>query len=325
MANNLITLTERQYYQGKDGTQLSGDDAQYGNYQFIKVGEVINDITAAYLGNGKMLHGVRKHEVTYHAHRALQELSFDTFRSVRSMEIEIPPSLVMALPVDFVGYVKVTWMDPTGVEHTLHPAIVTSNPTPYNQDNDYYLQFDSNNEATHASDSNTWFEYHGNTVNTTNPTPNEESLYDIFSLDDGRRFGAEPRHMNANGSFFIDYWKGRIHFSGNCTGKTVTLKYISDGVAYLQSGLPNHQDESPFDTETNVEQDFIVHKFAQEALIKHVLFGCMQAKAQPDHNMLALLKKEKFAETRKAKIRLSQIKLEEITQILRGKSKWIKH
>jgi hypothetical protein len=37
------------------------------------------------------------------------------------------------------------------------------------------------------------------------------------------------------------------------------------------------------------------------------------------------LKKEKFAAVRKAKLRLSNIKLEEITQILRGKSKQIKH
>ena len=36
-------------------------------------------------------------------------------------------------------------------------------------------------------------------------------------------------------------------------------------------------------------------------------------------------RKEKFAETRKAKLRLSNVKLEEITQILRGKSKQIKH
>mgnify|MGYP003636496926 CR=1 FL=1 len=36
-------------------------------------------------------------------------------------------------------------------------------------------------------------------------------------------------------------------------------------------------------------------------------------------------KKEKFAATRQAKLRLSNIKLEEITQTLRGKSKQIKH
>jgi hypothetical protein len=35
-------------------------------------------------------------------------------------------------------------------------------------------------------------------------------------------------------------------------------------------------------------------------------------------------KMEKFAETRKAKIRLSNIKMEEFTQILKGMSKQIK-
>ena len=35
--------------------------------------------------------------------------------------------------------------------------------------------------------------------------------------------------------------------------------------------------------------------------------------------------KIRFAETRKAKLRLSNIKIEEITQVLRGKSKFIKH
>ena len=37
------------------------------------------------------------------------------------------------------------------------------------------------------------------------------------------------------------------------------------------------------------------------------------------------LKREKFAAIRQAKLRLSNFKLEELTQILRGKSKHIKH
>ena len=323
MADNLITLNHKQYYEGLDGAQLSGDDRQYGNYQFYKIGDIINDVLATYCQTGKMLEGIRKADVSYHAHRALQELSFDTFRQTRAMEIEIPPSLVMALPHDYVGYTKVTWIDVTGVEHTLYPAIITSNPKPYNQDNNYYLEFDSDNQTTHASDSNTWFEYHGNTVNTTNPSDPDDESYDVFDLSAGRRFGAEPKHMNANGSFFIDYLKGRIHFSSNCTGKVVTLKYISDGVAYLNDGV--HSQPNPWDTEVHVEKDMIVHKFVQEAIIKHILYGCMQSQGKVDHNMLALLKKEKFAETRKAKIRLSEIKIEELTQIMRGKSKWLKH
>ena len=323
MANNLITLTHQQYYQGKDNTQLSGDDAQYGNYQFAKVSDVINDILATYGGPGMMLDGIRLRHIQYHAHRALQELSFDTFRSVRAMEIEIPPSLVMALPHDYVGYTKVTYKDDYGIEYTLHPAIITSNPTAYNQDSSYFLEFDSSGETTNPDNSNTWADYHGETPNSSN-TPDG---VDSFEFDNGRLFGAEPRHMNQNGSFYVDYLRGRIHFSSNCTGKTVTLKYISDGVAYLQSGVTTDS-ESPavkWSEETNVEQDFIVHKFAQEALIKNVLYACIQSKTPIDHNLAATLKKERFAETRKAKIRLSNIKIEEIAQIMRGKSKWIKH
>ena len=237
------------------------------------------------------------------------------------MEIEIPPSLVMALPHDYVGYTKVTWVDNSGVERTLMPAIVTSNPEAYNQDSNFLLQFDSAGELTSPNESDTWTKYKASSTASTNDNYTDDT--DLLESTKGQKFGAEPRHMNQNGSFYIDYLRGRIHFSGNCSGKTVTLKYISDGVGYLQSGT--HASTSPYTTETNTEQDFILHKFAQEAMIKHVLYGCMQALQQPNPNILGLLKKERFAETRKAKIRLSSIKVEEITQILRGKSKWIKH
>tara|TARA_R110000824_G_scaffold2889_7_gene13110 strand:- start:8561 stop:9520 length:960 start_codon:yes stop_codon:yes gene_type:complete len=319
MADNLITLTHEQYYEGKDGVQLTGDDLQYGNYQFMKIGDVVSDVVATYCGPEKMLEGTRESDVKYHAHRALQELSFDTFRSTKSMEIEIPPSLLMALPHDYVGYTKVTWKDSTGIEHTLYPAIITSNPKAYLQDANYYLQFDGSNETTTASESNTWADYKAASSTTNN---NNDDDRDLLEFNHGMIYGAEPRHLNANGSFYIDYAKGRIHFSSNCSGKTITLKYISDGVGVLQAGTDTG---SPWATETNPEQDFIVHKFAQEAMVKHILYGCMQGRAKVDHNMLQLLKKEKWAETRKAKIRLSEIKIEEITQIMRGKSKWIKH
>jgi hypothetical protein len=59
----------------------------------------------------------------------------------------------------------------------------------------------------------------------------------------------------------------------------------------------------PWQNEIHVEKDFIVHKFAQEAMIKHILYGCMQAVEKVDYQMLGVLKKEKSAETRKAKIR----------------------
>ena len=99
--------------------------------------------------------------------------------------------------------------------------------------------------------------------------------------------------------------RGNIHFSSNLSGKTIILKYISDGHG------------------TDDEQ--IVHKFAEEAMYKWIAYGCASARVDVPENVIQRLKKEKFAETRKAKIRLSSIKIEEIAQIMRGKSKWIKH
>ena len=87
--------------------------------------------------------------------------------------------------------------------------------------------------------------------------------------------------------------------------KTIILNYISDG-----HGTPDEE---------------IVHKFAEEAMYKWIAYGCAQARVDVDPNTIARLKRERFAETRKAKIRLSNLKIEEVAQVMRNKSKWIKH
>ena len=60
-------------------------------------------------------------------------------------------------------------------------------------------------------------------------------------------------------------------------------------------------------------------------MYKSIIHGIISSRINTPEHVIQRFKKEKFAETRKAKLRLSNIKLEEITQILRGKSKQIKH
>ena len=69
----------------------------------------------------------------------------------------------------------------------------------------------------------------------------------------------------------------------------------------------------------------MVPKLAEEAVYKWILYGVLLARKDTNGGLLAEIKKQRFAETRKAKLRLSNIKLEEITQTLRGSSKIIKH
>ena len=66
-------------------------------------------------------------------------------------------------------------------------------------------------------------------------------------------------------------------------------------------------------------------ELAEDAMYKHILCDVMSSRRGVSVGAMRYYKKDKFAAVRKAKLRLSNIKIEEITQILRGKSKWIKH
>jgi len=149
-------------------------------------------------------------------------------------------------------------------------------------------------------DSDTWASYKSGT-----PSENQDDYQDdTYWPMDGSRYGLDPQHAQANGSFYIDHVNGKIHFSSNISGKTVILDYISDSLG--------------------TDGEMQVHKFAEEAMYRSILHSIASGRVQTQQ-LVPRLKKEKFAAIRTAKLRLSNLKLEELTQILRGKSKQIKH
>ena len=540
----LLDKTIPQYYQGND----------FGNYQFVSLEDIINQFITVYVGDQKIISKASRIDGAFHAQRALAELSFDTFKSVKAHEIVVPATLQMILPHVYVNYTKLSWSDSAGIKHPIYPTKHTQNPFTIIQDEDGLYsfaedqslvingEFDSsldngwsystpgnsaawdstkssdiydasgtliatqyyfnliedvigiNNE--HLQFSQLWTTQGGtgsrsygawqqidvtsaNVINLTAsgtsgarqldsttsdilcdygvirvgitttdpnvgwtnsgtaggnvtgydsstfsagvPSPNydaskldlgyvewddgtssQKELEDINvsafdyvwvyvqsfspwtsdgvttvtaggagsttpiaptlsvnnthqsnSIDnisvtipghpqsfqqnadtdsnstnmnnykygkpsenqddyqddtywpmDGSRFGLDPQHAQANGSFFIDQRLGIIHFSSNISGKTVILDYISDSLG--------------------TDGEMQVHKFAVEAIYRYILHGIAAGRIQTQQ-IVPRLKKEKFAAIRQAKLRLSDIKIEELTQILRGKSKQIKH
>ena len=69
----------------------------------------------------------------------------------------------------------------------------------------------------------------------------------------------------------------------------------------------------------------VVPKLAEEAMYKSMMYAILSTRSNVSENIVQRYKRERFASVRTAKLRLSNIKLEELTQILRGKSKFIKH
>ena len=64
---------------------------------------------------------------------------------------------------------------------------------------------------------------------------------------------------------------------------------------------------------------------AEDALYASILYNIVSTRANQSEGMVQRLKRDRSAKLRNAKIRLSNIKLDEIVQVMRGKSKWIKH
>jgi len=276
------------------------DSGNLGSYQFTSLEHIINQFILAYVGEGKIIPKIKRADVSFFAKRALQELSFDTFKSTKAQEIEVPSTLQMLLPQDYVNYVKIAWSDAAGIEHVLRPAIFTSNPKniKQNADGTYNL---SGNELDFDTDSDTWTKFKAHQPNET-IDQYDDGTYDLVL---GERYGLEPQHAQVNGSFYIDELAGKIHFSSNISGRTLILEYISDSLG--------------------TDAEMKVHKLAEEAMYKSIIYSITSTMVGVPEYIINRYKKEKRAEIRKAKLRLSNIKLEEITQVLRGKSKWIKH
>ena len=57
----------------------------------------------------------------------------------------------------------------------------------------------------------------------------------------------------------------------------------------------------------------------------HIMYSLLANKINVPEYIVQRYKRERSAKLRNAKIRLSNIKLEAFTQVMRGKSKWIKH
>jgi len=292
----LINQTANTYY----------NSGSFGGYQFTSLQNVIDQFVLAYVGEDKIISKINRQDIVFHAMRGLQELSFDTFKSVKAYELEVPPSLAIPLPQDYVNYVKVSFSDGSGIQRVLYRTRKTSNPSNIDQtatpDVAPFYNF-TNNELVLNTESDTATAF----ANQESANASSSADYDdtIYGSNQGQRYGLEPEHAQINGSFYIDEIRNFIRFGSDLGGKRIIIEYISDSLG------------------TDAEMQ--VHKFAEEAMYKYIAYAILSTRANTPPVLVEQYRRSAYAEKRKAKLRLSNIKLEEITQVLRGKSKQIKH
>ena len=284
----------------------------YKSYQYVNLKDIVNNFMVAYVGVDKIIPRVKRSDVIFHAKRGLQEFSYDTLRSVKSQELTIPPSLSLVLPQDYVNYVQLSWIDALGVKHIIYPTTLTSNPeqVPLQDSAGIPIQdiYGNSSQAQQSLTNQRWKSANQRDLNgqvSANDFTNE-GVYDWawWKMAYGQRYGLNPETSQKNGWFTIDERRGVFAFSSDLANQLIILEYISDGLAY--------------------DEDTHVPKLAEDALYTHIMYSIISTRANFPEYVVQRYKRERSAKLRNAKIRLSNVKLEEFTQVMRGKSKWIK-
>jgi len=286
----LLTETGDEYYGGSNK----------GSYQYTSINDIVNNFIIAYVGEEKVINRISRTDVIFHAKRGLQELSYDTIRSNKSMEIELGPNLSMALPQDYVNYTKLTWVDNNGVERIIYPTTLTSSPekAPL-QDEEFEFLYDNEGEILSGS-SETEERWKASDPRSITGTAKSAAINDGYLLDyqdssdyydtQARRYGLQPETTQTNGFFHINQREGTVSFSSDLSEKVIILKYVSDSLA--------------------TDAEMVVPKFAEEALYKHISLAILSNKRGIQEYIITRHKKEKRAAFRNTKIRLYNLKLE---------------
>jgi len=310
--NNVITLTGT-YTAVNVYVQLkqSAVNENYNSYAYISLKDIVNNFIVGYVGMDKIIPRVKRSDVVFHAKRGLQEFSYDTLKSIKSQELTIPPSLSIPIPQDYVNYVRISWVDNQGVQHIIYPVNnITTNPysLPIQDGQGVPTQnaYGQNNLANESETEERW--QTNNTDNIVGDGDMENMYvfdYAWWKLNYGRRFGLDPQISQENGWFSINERLGTFSFSSDLADKLIVLEYISDGLAY--------------------DLDTKIPKMAEDAMYAHIAYSIIASRTNVQEFQVARFKRDRSAKLRNAKIRLSNIKLGEIAQVMRGKSKWIKH
>ena len=309
--NNTINFTSSLPAAG-DTVLVKFTDRKLGDYRYIKLVDIVNNFMYGYTGDGKVINKAKRSDILFHAKRGIQEFAYDISRVEKIQEVEVGPDLTVAMPQDYVNYIMLSWVDTSGLEHPIFPAEYTSRPSEsiaQDANGDYLFTSQGDTVTVTPSVTETRFKdfdlnlYSGNLAN---------DDYYLFThyvsnrvYNRSGRYGIDPVKANFNGVFVIDEVNGQFGFSNDLSGRIINIKYVSDGLA--------------------TDSEMKVHKLAEDAIYKYIYHAVLSTKLGVPEYQVMRAKRDRRAAMRNAKLRLSDLNIKELTNIMKGKAKHIKH
>jgi len=272
------------------------DDSQFGEYQYTSLEEVVSNFIFEQDNDSYVAHANRN-RVALFGKKGVRELYYDVVNEIISIELDLDPSLIIALPHDYVSYVRISWVDLTGKLHPLAMDKSNNLAQAYLQDNDYNFLYDVDGDILKGS--------HIQNLPENSAQPGGDN-YEEGPIAYSQNFNKDLSKNFKNGSFRIDKTQGVIQFSSIVTGRTIVLEYLSDGLYQ------------------RLDSEIKIHKFAEEALYAFIYFNLIKRKRNVPEREKNRAEADWHTQRRLAKKRISPINYDNVRQILRGSSRWIK-
>jgi len=303
-------INQRKYYTN-DGVNPTNEN--WGSYQYVTLKDIVNNFELMYAGNHELINNENRFKILFHAKRGIQELNYDAFKEIKSLELKVYDDLRFVLPPDYVNWVKL-YLLKDNVLRELTENIQVQSAVSYIQSATASFTYDGDGNATVVD----------STLDTERKNGSLKSIYlndeidenvnpnvynydsDIYNYRIGARYGLNTETANINPTFTIDKKSGVINFDSTMANQQCVLQYISDGM------------------ENGDDSKISVNKLFEDYIYAYIQYAILNSKFGVQEYIINRARKNKQSLLRNAKIRLSNIHPSRLLMNLRGEDKWLK-
>jgi hypothetical protein len=272
--------------------QYYDNSANWGQYQFVTLKEVVNFLELEAQDDDSYLKNVKRSKLLAYAKQGIRLLNRSVSNQVKAFQIQVPDTLDWVLPQDYVNYVRISrFVEDIATNSTrLQPLDINYNiPTAldYLQDNNYDIMFDNDGNILQAEGINAF----------------ADPYIKVKFAEIGGQSMTDTSNWSKYGEFSINEERGLMVFSSDLAEQFVLIEYISDG---LENSLK--------------DEDIKIHKDIREALQDYIFFECISRKRNVPMSEKKQAEGKWLASRHKAAITRSNIDLQAVNKLSRKKS-----
>ena len=227
-----------------------GDQDSHGNYQFITLKEMVDDLLADTTDADSYLQNTKRSQLVRYLKKGIRRVNATTKKMYHAAQLTVGSDLYFPVPQNYVDWQRVSVVDDNGRLQPLNINHNINTSDGYLQNNEYEILFNNEGELL-TTDMNNAYQ---------NPYVKysfAQSGYNCINQNDFNQGSTNSGDTTTDtslvsmyGDFKVNDHRGTIHFSSNLEDRDIVIEYLSDGL----------------DLENLKQEEIKFHKHLQDAV-----------------------------------------------------------